>query len=70
MRTLVDIPEPQLSSLTAISKARKVSRAEVIREAIATYIEIQPNPARDAAFGIWKGGEDGLEYQRRIRDEW
>jgi hypothetical protein len=35
-----------------------------------------PAPTRDdfdaaleAAEGIWKGG-DGLEYQRRIRDEW
>jgi metal-responsive CopG/Arc/MetJ family transcriptional regulator len=70
MRTLVDIPETQLTQLTAIGKAKKVPRAEVIREAIAAYIETQPNPARDAAFGIWKGEEDGLEYQRRIRDEW
>jgi hypothetical protein len=70
MRTLVDIPDTQLAQLTAIGQAKKVPRAEVIREAIAAYIETQPNPARDAAFGIWQGEEDGLEYQRRIRDEW
>jgi hypothetical protein len=70
MRTLVDIPEAQLAQLTAIGQAKKVSRAEIIREAIAAYIETQPNPAREAAFGIWKDEEDGVEYQRRIRDEW
>jgi Ribbon-helix-helix protein, copG family len=70
MRTLVDISEPQLSKLTAIGKARKLSRAEVIRQAIATYIATQPVRPEDVAFGIWKGGEDGVEYQRRIRDEW
>ena len=70
MRTLVDLPESQLTKLTAISKARKLSRAEVIRQAIATFIETQPVRPEDAAFGIWKGGEDGVEYQRRLRDEW
>jgi metal-responsive CopG/Arc/MetJ family transcriptional regulator len=70
MRTLVDIPEPQLAKLTAISKAKKLSRAEVIRQAIATYVETQPTRPEDIAFGIWKGGEDGVKYQRRLRDEW
>jgi hypothetical protein len=70
MRTLVDIPEPQLAKLAAISKARRLSRAEVIRQAIATYIETQPIRPEDAAFGIWKGVEDGVEYQRRLRDQW
>jgi hypothetical protein len=70
MRTLVDIPEPQLSKLTAIGKARKLSRAEVIRQAIATYIAAQPVRPEDIAFGIWEGDEDGVEYQRRLRAEW
>jgi predicted transcriptional regulator len=70
MRNLVDIPEPQLSKLTAISRARNLSRAEVIRQAIATYIAAQPLRPEDVAFGIWEGGEDGVEYQRRLRDEW
>jgi metal-responsive CopG/Arc/MetJ family transcriptional regulator len=70
MRTLVDIPEIHLAKLTAISKARKVSRAELIRQAVTTFVEAQPVHAEDAAFGIWKGGEDGVEYQRRLRDEW
>ncbi len=70
MRTLVDIPETQLAKLTAICKVRKLPRAEVIRQAIAAYIAAQPVRPEDVAFGIWNGGEDGVEYQRRIRDEW
>ena len=67
MRMLVDTSETQFAQLTAIAQGKKVSRAAVIREAIAAYIEAQ---ATDAAFGIWKGDEDGVEYQRRLRDEW
>jgi len=53
MRILVDIPEPQLAKLTAISKAKKLPRAEIIRQAISTYIETQPIRPEDVAFGIW-----------------
>lgn len=70
VRIVVDIPDTLLAQLTAIGQARSVSRNEVSREAIAAYIGIQPNPAIDAAFGIWKGKEDGLEYQRGMREEW
>jgi len=70
MRTPVDISEPQLAKLTAIGKAKKLSRSEVIRQAIASYVATHPAHHEDVAFGVWKGGEDGVEYQRRLRDEW
>ena len=35
MRTLIDIPDKQIKDLTAICEAEKVSRAEVIRQAIS-----------------------------------
>ena len=70
MRTLVDIPEKQIKELTAISQAEKVSRAEVIREAIAYYLE-KKKPQTVDAFGLWKGRQvDGLAYQERARSEW
>jgi metal-responsive CopG/Arc/MetJ family transcriptional regulator len=70
MRTLVDIPEAELAQLAAICKSKRLPRAEVIRQAIRAYIDAQPDRPEDVAFGIWKGGEDGLAYQRRLRDEW
>ncbi|MDP1605397.1 MAG: CopG family transcriptional regulator [Rhodocyclaceae bacterium] len=70
MRTLVDIPARQISDLAAICKAENVSRAEVIRLAIAAYLE-KRKPVGGDAFGIWKDSPvDGLEYQARARAEW
>ena len=70
MRTLVDIPDRQIKDLTAICETEKVSRAEVIRQAIASYIE-KKKPATVDAFGLWKGRKvDGLAYQEQVRSEW
>lgn len=70
MRTLVDIPDRQIAELAMISKAEKISRAEIIRRAITSYLERQRGDSGEA-FGIWKDTpEDGLAYQERIRSEW
>ena len=70
MRTLVDIPDRQIRELTAICEIEKVSRAEAIRQAIASYIE-KKKPATVEAFGLWKGRKiDGLAYQEQVRSEW
>jgi metal-responsive CopG/Arc/MetJ family transcriptional regulator len=70
MRTLVDIPDRQIKELTALCEAEKGSRAEVIRQAIASYIE-KKKPATVEAFGLWKGRKvDGLAYQEQVRSEW
>lgn len=72
MRTIIDLPHRQLSALDQLSKANKLSRAEVIRRALEHYLADHA-PERDAAFGAWKHAgarEDGLAYQRRLRREW
>ncbi len=78
MRTLIDIPEHQLDDLSAICAARKVSRAQLVREAIDAFIQ-RYRPSREPAFGLWRdqlapnGDEaphDGLAYQERLRSEW
>ena len=70
MRTLVDIPDRQLKDLTAICKVEKVSRAEVIRQAISSYLE-KKKPGGVDAFGLWKSRKvDGLAYQEQARSEW
>ncbi len=70
MRTLVDIPERQIEELIRISKAEKVSRAEIIRQAVAAFIEMK-KPDTVEAFGLWKEHEvDGLTYQEQLRSEW
>ena len=72
MRTIIDLPDRQLEALERISKHRKLSRAELIRQAVERYLaEHAPDPG--AAFGLWKRAGargDGLAYQRRLRREW
>ena len=70
MRTLVDIPDKQIKDLASICEAEKVSRAEVIRQAISAYLE-KKRPGTGEAFGLWKDRViDGLAYQEQVRSEW
>ena len=81
MRTLIDLPERQLKELEAICTARKLSRAEAVRQAVSAFIE-KNRSSREAAFGLWRGQnvclpgeseplpEDGLAWQEKLRSEW
>jgi len=74
VRTLVDIPDDQLEELTKLAEREKVSRAALVREAVAALLAAKRktgDDAIDAAFGLWAGmEEDGLAYQERLRSEW
>jgi metal-responsive CopG/Arc/MetJ family transcriptional regulator len=75
VRTLVDIPDDQLAELNQLAESQKVSRAALVREAIADLLASRRRRERqkaiDAAFGLWAGmEEDGLAYQARLRSEW
>lgn len=70
MRTLVDLPEDELEELNILSRSRKVSRAELIRQAVSGFLA-QNKAALEDSFGIWKKkGVDGVEYQEKLRREW
>lgn len=73
MRTLIDIPEQQIKELKNLCQAQGLSRAEIIRRAITVYISQHQKKDSDA-FGLWKQKnqttEDGLQYQKKLRDEW
>jgi metal-responsive CopG/Arc/MetJ family transcriptional regulator len=74
MRTLVDIPDDQLEELTKLAEREKVSRASLVRQAVADLLTSKRKRNDDAiaaAFGLWAGmEEDGLAYQERLRSEW
>jgi len=71
MRTLVDIPTPELEALNTLSKSSGVSRAESIRRAIRAYVDQHAPRPKHEGFGIWKDYEiDGDEYQQKMRAEW
>src|SRR6266851_2709256 len=70
MRTLVDLPEGELERLNILSRTRKVSRAELIRQAVSGFLA-QNKAGLEDSFGLWKKrGVDGVEYQERLRGEW
>lgn len=72
MRILVDVTQEQVAALAELAERRNAPRAEVIRQAIDTYVAANRRPISDY-FGLWaKNGhtEDGQEYQDKIRAEW
>jgi hypothetical protein len=75
MRTIVDLPQSQIDALAELSVKEGLSRAELIRRAVASFLEGNA-PQQEKAFGLWADlsgddlAEDGLAYQRRIRSEW
>lgn len=70
MRTLIDLPDPQVEELNALSQARKVSRAELIRQAVAVFLSANKSDT-EQAFGLWaQHGVDGVAYQKKVRSEW
>jgi metal-responsive CopG/Arc/MetJ family transcriptional regulator len=71
MRTLVDIPENDLTALDAIAVVENVSRASLIRKAVNAFLSQNSLAERSEAFGLWGDNKiDGLAYQDRIRGEW
>lgn len=74
MRTLIDIPADQLAELTQLAEQEKVSRAALVRQAVAGLLAARRKAGDDAiaaAFGLWAGmEEDGVAYQERLRGEW
>ena len=73
MRALVDIPQRDLDLLDSIGRAEKVSRAELVRRAIAAFLaqEKQRGSGIEDAFGSWADmKEDSQAYLDRIRSEW
>ena len=71
MRTLIDLPDPQVQALAMLCDQVKQSRAAVIRAAVDEYLaRHQTRPMTDG-FGLWgEAGPDGLEMQRELRAEW
>jgi hypothetical protein len=53
MRTLIDIPEEDLKLLTQVAKKLSVSRAEFMRQVVATSLAPHRQKMNHAAFGAW-----------------
>jgi predicted transcriptional regulator len=57
--------------LDNLKQLRNQPRAELLREAIELYLDQQSSAVIRDALGLWGNQqEDGLEYQRKLREEW
>ena len=71
MRALVDLDQEQVRKLDVMAKAQRRSRAALIRDAVAGYVEKSARATADDAFGLWRGkSTDGLAFQEKARSEW
>jgi metal-responsive CopG/Arc/MetJ family transcriptional regulator len=71
MRTIIEVPKAVLDRLTEIGERDDISRADVIRRALASYLEQHPPTDEDHAFGLWKKRpRDGIAYEDELRDDW
>jgi uncharacterized protein YehS (DUF1456 family) len=72
-RFLVDVPADDVRKLDEIAKREGKSRAAVLREAVANYLQESRKEGFEKYFGLWErhgSTVDGLEYERQLRDEW
>ena len=73
MRTLIDLPEDDMSWLDEVARAEGRSRAAVVRDAVAAYRHRDQKAGMEKYFGLWErhgSTVDGLDYERTLRDEW
>ena len=70
-RILIDLSDDVIQRLDNLKQLRNRPRAELLREAIEQYLDQQSSSVIRDALGLWGNQqEDGLEYERKLREEW
>ncbi|EMB4693772.1 CopG family transcriptional regulator [Citrobacter farmeri] len=72
-RILLDLSDEAIKRLDDLKQLRNLPRAELLREAVEQYLERQGQAETmiSNSLGIWQGcEEDGVEYQKTLREEW
>ncbi|HHH7925412.1 TPA: protein YiiF [Escherichia coli] len=70
-RILLDLSNEVIKQLDDLEVQCNLPRAELLREAVDQYQVNQSQTAISSVPGIWQGSEeDGVEYQRKLREEW
>jgi Ribbon-helix-helix protein, copG family len=70
VRTVIDIPDKLVKTMDSYARMKKISRAEVVRQALELDVKRIRQELFDMACGAWKDKPvDGLALQRKLRDE-
>jgi len=71
MRTIIDLPEEQVSGLELLCRREGISRAEAVRRALKSMLAARKVGTRAEAFGAWSGKKlDSRKHVAAIRSEW
>ena len=70
MRTIVDIPENQLTALGAWCEREKISRAEAVRRALDAVLSKKQAEQNANSFGAWKPRKNNRNLVGAMRGEW
>ena len=70
MRTIIELPDDQVAALAELCESEKISRAELIRRALAEMLARKQSTGREKAFGVWKKRGDSRKIVERLRQEW
>jgi metal-responsive CopG/Arc/MetJ family transcriptional regulator len=75
MRTIIELPDEQVTALAELCASENISRAEAIRRAVDALLASQPSKSRAGAFGAWARGardaqKDSRVFVHALRDEW
>jgi metal-responsive CopG/Arc/MetJ family transcriptional regulator len=54
MRAVIDIPDTLLGQLDNLAETKGVSRAEVMRRALANYVQSSKPEQIERFFGLWQ----------------
>lgn len=70
-RILIDLSDDVIQRLDNLKQLRNRPRAELLREAIELYLDQQNSSVIREALGLWGNQQEGgLEYERKLREEW
>lgn len=70
MRTIIDLPDHQVSALADLCERENISRAEAVRRALDAMLAEKRAVTRDAAFGAWAARGDSRAVVNALREEW
>jgi hypothetical protein len=70
-RTIIDLPPEQIEALDRLREQRHMTRASLVREAVAAYLTSHHVGLVEEAFGVWKKKKvRALSYEDKLRSEW
>ena len=70
---MIDLPDDDIDWLDRKAAEVGMSRAALMREVVAAYRAENGKQGIERYFGAWKARkdiEDGLEFQRKAREDW